>query len=248
VLDLNAERMRFMHEEAEGYSGLTDGRFDLIGSLAGRRLGFGSATETPTPEIGRSRAYALSARLHLIRHATPAQAAILTARFSDATLRSAINRIDRIERGAQGATPPGDWNAWISDVVAADADLHSGTAGVVDTAFFRAIRSYAARARAPQQARHALDFLHGIGAWDWAEAAAAAKALYASNDSIAWLPPDLMRNGSATAFIVTRDTAAAKDVLRRFARHYNEDRMRERIIGSILISLDPKLREQMGWR
>ena len=37
-----AERMRFMHESAEGYMELTAGRFDVVAALSGRRAGFGS--------------------------------------------------------------------------------------------------------------------------------------------------------------------------------------------------------------
>jgi spermidine synthase len=244
ALDLNAEKMRFMHADAEGYSALTEGRFDLVAALSGRQLGFGSAPHSPTPEIARSKAYALSAQLQTWRR----DSAIGRSIRSDESFRAAINRLDRIEQSARGSRPPGDWHAWVTDVVAADADLHSGTAGVVDTAFFRTVRGYATRAQAPQQVRSALDFLHGIGTWDWPEAARSAKSLMTFGDTVAWVPHALLRNGAATAFIMTKDTASAKGVLRTFARSFNEDRMRERIIGSILISLDPKMRAQMGWK
>jgi spermidine synthase len=49
VLDLGAERTRFMHENADGYTGLSEGRFDVVAALTGRRAGFGHSGVRPTP-------------------------------------------------------------------------------------------------------------------------------------------------------------------------------------------------------
>jgi spermidine synthase len=244
VLDLNAEKMRFLHENASGYTELSEGRFDIVAAISGRRQGFGTAAQSPTPEIARSAAVALGARLQALR---TLPASVTRDIVRDTELGAAMHRVDQVEQSARGSRPPADWGAWMHSVVAADVDLHSGTAGVVDTAFYNAVRAYVTRAGAPVEARASLDFLHGIGAWNWPEAAAAAKLLLDSNSETPWLPSALLRNGAAAAFINVQDTAAAKQVLRTFAQRINEDRMRERIIGSYLISLDPEMRRQMGW-
>ncbi len=243
VLDLNAERMRFMHENASGYTSLKEGRFDLVAALSGRRLDFGIGSASPTPEIERSQAHALSARLHAVRTGTDSLGKAVAV---DEELSAARLRVDQLEAAVAGNKPPASWHSWMDAVVAADADLHAGTSGVIDSSFFGKMRSYTIRHRAPVEARYALDFLEGIGAWNWPQAAQASKALMVIRDPIPWIPPALFRNGAAAAFIMTRDTASAKKVLKDFSNRA-DDRFRERLIGSILVQIDPAFRKELGW-
>lgn len=243
VLDLNAERMRFMHENASGYTSLKEGRFDLVAALTGRRLGFGIGSASPTPEIERSQAHALSARLHAVRTGTDSLGKAVAV---DEELSAARLRVDQLEAAVAGNKPPASWHSWMDAVVAADADLHGGTSGVIDSSFFDKMRSYAIQHRAPVEARMALEFLEGIGSWNWPQTAQAAKALMVVRDPIPWIPPALFRNGAAAAFIMTRDTANAKRVLKDFSNRA-DDRFRERLIGSILVQIDPAFRKELGW-
>jgi predicted membrane-bound spermidine synthase len=243
VLDLNAERMRFMHENASGYTSLKEGRFDLVAALTGRRLGFGIGSASPTPEIERSQAHALSARMHAVRSGNDSLVKLVAV---DEELSAARLRVEQLEAAAAGGKAPASWHSWADAVVAADADLHGGTAGVIDSAFYRAMRSYAIRHSAPMEARVTLNFLEGIGAWNWPQAAEAARALMVLRDPIPWVPFELFRNGAAAAFIMTRDTANAKKVLRDYSNRA-DDRFRERMIGSILVQIDPAFRKELGW-
>ena len=243
VLDLNAERMRFMHENASGYTGLKAGRFDLVAALSGRRLGFGIGSASPTPEIERSQAHALSARLHAVRTGTDSLAKRVSV---DEELSAARLRIEQLEAAVASNKPPASWHSWMDQVVAADVDLHSGTSGVVDSVFYRMMRGYATRHGAPAEARVALNFLEAIAAWNWPEAAQAAKTLMLLKDPIPWVPHDLLRNAGAAAFIMTRDTASAKKLVRDFSSLAN-DRFRERILGSILVQIDSTFKKEMGW-
>lgn len=245
VLDLGAERMRFMRESAEGYTGLSAGRFDVVAALSGRRADFGTSGISPTPEVPRSEALALGARLRAMRSLPPATTALLPR---DEALRGAMYRLDELDRVIAAGQPPADWHAWMNSVLAVDADVHSGTAGVADTAFFQRLRQYTTRHSAPLETRAAVDFLHGIGSWSWAEAAVAAKALMSSTDSLGWLPDPLLRNGAAVSFIMLRDTAGATEVLRKFARRTNADAFRERLIASYLVYQDSTMRRKRGWK
>lgn len=245
TLDLNAERSRFMHESADGYSSLTEGRFDVVAALSGRRAGFGTIALTPTPEIARPVALALGTRLHAMR-TRPASETAGAPRDED--LRNAMYRADALDRVTASQVPPADWSAWVASVVAVYADTHGGTAGIVDTAFFRRVRGFADRAGAPPQARAAIDFLHGIGSWNWSEAVAASKVVLAAPQSSEWVPDLLLRNGAAVSYIMLKDTTGAKSVLRTFARRTNEDRFRERLIAAYLIYQSPELRRRMGWK
>lgn len=243
VLDLNAEKMRFMHENASGYTGLKEGRFDLVAALSGRRLEFGVGSASPTPEIERSQAYALSARLHAVRNPNDS---IARNAIVDEELAAARLRIEQLETAAASDRPPASWHSWMDEVVAADADLHGGTSGVVDTAFFGMMRRYATRHRAPMEARVALNFLESVGSWNWPEAAQAAKSLMVLRDPIPWVPPDLLRNAGAAAFIMTRDTVSAKTIVKEHSNRAN-DRFRERLLGSILVQIDSTFRKELAW-
>jgi predicted membrane-bound spermidine synthase len=245
VLDLGADRMRFMRESATGYESLSTGRFDVVAALSGRRAGFGTLAITPTPEIARPAALSLGARIRAT-HTLPASVVAMLPRDED--LRNALYRVDQLDRMTTSARPPADWHAWMDAVVQVDEDLHSGTAGAVDTGFFDKVRQFASKGGAPAEARAGIDFLHGIGAWNWPEAAVSARALIASRDTIAWIPDVLLRNGAAVAFIMLHDTAGAKDVLQTFAKRTDEDQFRDHLLGAYLIYQDTVMRRKMGWK
>jgi spermidine synthase len=245
VLDLGADRMRFMRESASGYESLSSGRFDVVAALSGRRAEFGTLAITPTPEIARPAALSLGARVRAM-HTLPTSVSALLTRDED--LRKALYRIDELDRMTSSNRPPADWHSWMDAVVQVDQDLHSGTAGVVDTAFFDKVRQFASRAGAPAEARAALDFLHGIGAWNWPEAAVSARALIASRDTVVWIPDVLLRNGATVAFIMLHDAAGAKEMLQTFAKRTDEDQFRDHLLGAYLIYQDPAMRRKMGWK
>jgi spermidine synthase len=245
TLDLGAERMRFMRETAEGLIGLQAGRFDVVAALSGRRAGFGTLTQSATPEIDRSLALALGAQLRAQRMLAPE--VVATIQRGD-ELRAALYRQDALDRMTASSRAPADWHEFMKAVVEVDGDIHSGTAGVVDSAFFRQVRAYAARAGAPAEARAGIDFLEGIGAWNWPLAATASKTLIDSEDPDEWIPDVLLRNGATVAYTILRDTTGAKEVLRTFAKRTYEDRFRERLLASFLVYGDSTLRKRRGWR
>ena len=245
MLDLGAERMRFMRESATGYESLASGRFDVVAALSDRRAGFGTLSVPVTPEIDRSGALAHGARLRVIRTLTPEMAAAMPR---DDELRAAMFRWDALERITASSRAPADWHEFMRTVLDVDRDLHSGTAGVMDSAFFREVRGFLNRTGAPAEARAAVDFLEGISAWNWPLAATAAKVLIASQDTVEWIPDVLLRNGAAVANVIIRDTTEAKLVLQTFAKRTYDDPFRERLIASYLVYSDPTLRRRRGWR
>ncbi|MEX2152022.1 MAG: fused MFS/spermidine synthase [Gemmatimonadaceae bacterium] len=245
VLDLGAERKRFLHENADGYIGLSEGRFDVVAALTGRRAGFGTLAIAATPEIPRPVNLSLGSRLRAMRTVSPATAAQMPR---DARLGAALYRIDELERMTSTPRAPADWHAWMQAVLAVDEDLHSGTAGVVDTAFFQRMRGFVAATAGPLEARAAIEFLEGIGSWNWPQAAVASKALISSTDSISWIPDALLRNGAAVSYIKLRDTTGAKGVLQQFAKRTRDDQFRERMIAAYLVYQDSTLRRRRGWK
>jgi len=245
VLDLGAERTRFLRESAGGYMSLSEGRFDVVAALSGRRAGFGTQNVTATPEISRPVALALGSRIRAMRSLP---ASVTAGLPRDPELRNALYRIDALERMAQSSAPPADWHAWMTSVANADEELHGGTAGVADTAFFGPLKRFAARTGAPAEVRTSLDFLEAIGSWNWPMAAVSTKALMASTDSVAWLPHVLVRNAGTVALIKVGDHEGAKEVLRHFARRTFADSFRDRLLGAYLAYADTTLRKRMGWQ
>jgi hypothetical protein len=242
VLDLGAERTRFLRENADGYTGLSEGRFDIIAALSGRKQDFGRSSISPTPEIPRSEALALGATLRAIRTLDPAVSANIRR---SAEVRAATYRLDQLMRMAESRKPPADWHRWVEHVVASDEELHSGTAGVADSAFFTTVRRYAAAVGAPAEARASVDFLHGISTWNWPQVVAAVSAIQASKDSVGWLPDVLMRNAVVVAHIKLGNYTGARDALRVFGQRIADDMFRERILSSYLIYADTSLKNRL---
>jgi hypothetical protein len=50
-------------------------------------------------------------------------------------------------------------------------------AGVVDSAFYSSLRRFLATTHAPALVRESIDFMHGLAAWDYAEASHASDPL-----------------------------------------------------------------------
>lgn len=236
MLDLGAERMRFMRENATGYISLQEGRFDVVAALTGRRADFGLLGRTPTPEIDRAAARANGAQLRAMRASPEVAEQIVRSDW----LRDALLRFDQLERTLESARPPGDWQAWMKHVVRVDEDVHGGTAGVVDSALFRRLHAYAARAGAPAEVRASINFLEGVGAWDWPKTVVAAGNLIAADTSRdgPWIPETLLRNGAVVGHIRLGNAYAAREVLREFARRTYDDRFREQLLASVVFFAD----------
>src|SRR5205085_2450893 len=176
-------------------------------------------------------ALALGTRMRAHRSLSPASVGEMAM---DDGLRSALYRQDELDRVVGASRPPSDWHSWMDAVAAVDADIHGGTAGVIDSAFFDRVGRFASTQAAPAEARAGVLFLEGMESWNWPLTAASYRTIIASPDSIPWLPDTLLRNGAAVAYVMMRDTAGAAGVLRTFARRTQEDVFRERLIRSFL--------------
>jgi len=245
LADRTARAARFLREDATGFMSLSEGRFDIVAALAGRRMGFARSTLPLTPDIPRSQARALSAIINASRALGPEMALRIAG---TAESRAAVYRFDQLERMSTGSKPPPDWHRWIDHVGATDGEIHSGTAGVADTAFYSRLAAYAARAGAPLEARASVDFLRGIGTWNWPQVVSAGTILEASVDSIGWLPETLVRNGLVVAHLKLGNYSKAQESLRAFARRTTGDPFGERILASYLAYADTTLRRRMGWK
>jgi len=198
----------------------------------------------PTPEIDRAVARANGAQLRAMRASPEIADQIVRGDW----LRDALLRFDQLDRTLESSRPPGDWQAWMEHVVQVDEDVHGGTAGVSDSALFRQLHAYAARAGAPAEVRAGINFLEGIGAWDWPKTVVAAGNLIAADTSRdgPWIPDALLRNGAVVGHIRLGNVGAAKEVLREFAKRTYDDRFLEQLLASVVYFADSAAKGRTG--
>ena len=242
VLDLGAERTRYLKKNADGVIRFGEGRFNIAAALAGRRLGFGSESLAVTPEISRVDDLARGVRLR--RAIASGQTAPDTTgrrRAGDSYARG-IARLVELERRLASGIGPMDWRLWVDDVRESEALLHAGTSGVADESFYARLRGYAQRTGAPDAVRATIDFLHGLAAWDYAEASRAGERLVAARerDNVDWLPASLTRNGLVVARIQLGDFAGARAAFKAYARNVNDDEFTARVLAAYLLDQEKR--------
>ena len=222
VLDLGAERTRFMRRRANGFRQLTAGRFDPVDAMRGWRVGFGQSPRSAV-ELPRQQALAMGAavRSAWALEAAPnggdgvAVAGALRAVGDTGGVRDALYRRAAYENVLATGRAPADWPRFVTHTLDVLDDLHGGTSGVVDSAFYARLFDYLARTRAPSGAVAATHFAHGLAAWSWQEAADAADTLIAAGArGESWAPPALLHDGAVVAALKLGDAARARRVYR----------------------------------
>ena len=212
VLDLNAERAMYMRSSATGFAYLSADRFSPSLAIAGARSGFVDETQIAIAGVPRLEASARAATLRA--HRTAPDVGVTQAAFRNQVLRQSL-----VSRNA-----PVDWRAWTSAVALMEADLHGGSAGVIDSAFYRDIYGYMRRVKAPAEAKAAVDYLHALAAWDYPGVARAGSLLMAdAQRGSFWLGPDLLRDGMVTAELMAGNAPAARDVFIALAQQSQRD-------------------------
>jgi spermidine synthase len=207
VLDLGAERARFTRIGAQGVRGLGTERFDITSALENRPSGFGSSGSAAIPDLPRVAGLARGARL---RAQSQGRTLVVPYAVADVRYDSAMYRMQRLQQLDRANLAPASWRLWLADVRALEEALHMGTAGVADEVFYTNVRGYARRLGAPQGVHDALDFWHGLAAWNWREALTAAERMkLAISAGAAWLHAGSIRDGAATAAIRLGDRAQA---------------------------------------
>ena len=133
---------------------------------------------------------------------------------------------------------PIDWHGWVAIASNLEQGIHGGLAGVADSAFYARLRAYLDRTKAPAPPGAPVDFLHGIHAWNFAEASRAADVLIPLEvDGDRWIDPDQLRDGAVMAKLALGARSGAGGVflalVRRSARPITD--LRTRLLYSYIM-------------
>ena len=213
ILDLGAERTRYMNEGAVGFVGLIGDRYALAPIMEARRTGVTGERYTPISYVPRLDAMELAARVR-------------DGRFDGATPQAlaAVERARLIDHLVASSIPPLDWHVWAGAVRESEELRSGGTSGVADSAFYAGLTRYMDAQHAPAEARAAIAFLHGMAAWDFVEAWRASDILVplaVKNDL--WMPVDELREGAVIARLKLGDVKGARHVLTTLAAQSGRD-------------------------
>ncbi|HYV98050.1 MAG TPA: hypothetical protein VE967_11390, partial [Gemmatimonadaceae bacterium] len=228
-LDLAAEETRFDRSQASAIIGLGTDRFPLGLVLARQRTPFG-VDKQPAVRINRTEALALGAAL---------RAGVVPRDTGDDedALRQARYRLSEL-RATMAAGPPSDWSLWLRDALAVDLDIHGGTSGVADDAFYNDVQSFLSRTRAPDRIVQAMRFMRAISAWDWAAAdTSGQRVLELGSQAVGLaLSGDLLRDGLVVARLERGDVPGARSAFDMLITHGTRSRIdfRTRLIEAWL--------------
>jgi spermidine synthase len=247
VLDLGAERARFVARPAAGFRSLAERRFDLVATLTGRRYGFSTETEAATPDISQVAALTFGARVRALR-ARGATQPVDSALRSDREVTAAVYQYDVLDRLAASGRPPADWRVWFDRFIDVEADLHRGTAGVADESFYGSMLRYARSQGAPREAVAAIEFLHGLAAWNFPQVLAASPVLEpAQRARRAWISSELLRDGTVVAHLATGDVSGARRRMNELSPLGDQGddayRFRSRLLFSYILFAEREKRE-----
>ena len=124
-----------------------------------------------------------------------------------------------MQQGLAGAQPPADWRLWLAETIKVEADLHSGTAGVIDEEFYHRLHQYLDQLTPPPEVCEAVRFLEGLARWDFAVAASAAeRLLQPAIQGQSWIPVDQLRDGVVVAKLRLGDAAGARHAFAALAK------------------------------
>jgi predicted membrane-bound spermidine synthase len=207
VLDIGAERARYLRQRAAGIAELGEARFDFVAALQRSPMGLGPDTVAPVADAPRQRAQALAAGVRL-----PADPAEDTRTDALSQGRYALARWNAV---LDAGRAPADWRAWLVDFEVMERTVHGATRGTVDPAFYDRVAGFLERTQAPDQVRDAVEFRRALGAWDFAAARDAGGRLAAEAAEGRELvsPRDLLE-GVVTAHLMTGEARAADSLFR----------------------------------
>jgi spermidine synthase len=201
ILDLRAEKARYLLTDAVGIEKLNASSFDIPAALSDRRIPLASDART-LANVPRLHLRARSARLR----GFPADTGVV-----DSVYTVAFQRRRAFNATLSADAPPADWHQWLTQLSEADRVVHAGSPGAVDTAFFRSINAFVARFNAPAGVAESVQFLQAADAWDFPTTQRVGDDLIERmRNRERWIPGEYLRDATVVAHLKNGDVRGAK--------------------------------------
>ena len=201
ALDLGGEKARYLLTDATGFENLNDSSFDIASALSGRRMPLASDAEV-LANVARLEIRARSARLRLFPSDTAA---------ADTGYAPVAKRHRSFEALIAARTPPSDWRRWTTLLFEADRDVHGGSPGSVDAAFYRQVDAFVSRVNAPLGVRQSVQFLKAADGWDFEVVQRVGDELIGKmRNGGRWFSPDYLRDATVSAHLMNGDPSGAR--------------------------------------
>jgi predicted membrane-bound spermidine synthase len=208
VLDLGAERARYLGQYARGMADLATRRIDIAAPVSLRRMVPSWGADGPMTDVPRVQALALAAALQ----GSDASDGVDTTAARQPLEAAKFRRL-RWEALLAAGDPPTDWRRWLGELRIVERDRQRGTSGYVDESLLRSVLRYLDRHNAPVEARRVVDFYFGLAGWDFGLAAAAADALVeAQAQEDGWITLEELAEGAVISKLRIGDVAGASRV------------------------------------
>jgi predicted membrane-bound spermidine synthase len=207
VLDIGAERARYLRQRVAGLAELAEARFDFVAALTRSRMEVGDDTVAVVPDAPRQRAQAIAAAVRI-----PAEPA--RARRSDARSQARY-LVARWNAQLDDGRAPADWQAWLTEFRGVERVVHGAAQGAADQAFYDRVGAFLTRTGAPGAVRDVVELQRGLAGWDFPAVRAAGGRLVsgATRDEVL-VPPRELLEAVVTANLLAGDTAAADSLFR----------------------------------
>ena len=212
VLDLGAERTRFLRQSATGFLGMSNARYDVAAALGGRTVRLGPARRSSLA-IPRVESQALVARVRSDEVLAPNDTVVANRKFQRARMRQA-----QLDMWMAATRAPTDWFTWFTDMLSVELDRHAGTIGMVDSAWYAAVERYMLEQNAPRDGISALRFMRAAAAYDWVTAAREVlPQIEARSEGRQWVPTETFYEAAIVARLKVGDVAGARALFGRMA-------------------------------
>jgi hypothetical protein len=227
VLDLGAERARFLQRSAAGVVGLGSGVVDYLGDPALRPTTWDAATSSPLMLAPQVRAMLRAAQL---RQGGRDSAWTDEPGTQESYLYRSWSRV------AEGSLPPASWRGWAGDFWTIRGVLSGGEAPA-DSSFFSRARRYALRTGAPRPVGAVIEFGERLARRDLPAARDAAEVLMLeAKAGRFWIPADDLLDGTVRSLLAAGRPDRARAAMDLFRPHSTRarDDLRLGLLGAYL--------------
>jgi hypothetical protein len=213
ILDLGAERTRYLRHSARGLVELSAARFDLTRPFVGQPTPPTDEVIAPVPRIPRMQAAALAAGLR-----NPDRVNALAEEERNGQLPSAQYLLAKWRTALTRGEVPADWTQWTRDFVTAERIVHGDVQGLADGEFYGNVERFLELVDAPGFVRDAIAFRHGLATWDFQLVSQAGERMLQSVvNRENRIPPDDYLDGMVVAKLRLGDVRSARRIFDQVA-------------------------------